>query len=75
MKQCKDNENEDQFIPLEVKINMKRMAMEQGLYSQVVKLHRKDLKCIAAIRNKNEAKLKFQGISARSQRLFDLDFD
>ena len=26
-------------------------------------------------KNKNEAKLKFQGQSARSQRLFELDFD
>ena len=51
------------------------MAMEQGLYAQVVKLHRKDLKCNAASMNKNEAKLKFQGIYARSQRLFDLEFD
>ena len=44
------------------------MAKEQGLYAQLVKLHQKDLKCIAANKNKNEAKLKFQGQSARSQR-------
>ena len=48
--------------------------MEQGLYAKVVKLLRKDLKCIAANKNKNEAKLKFQGQSAGSQRWFDLDF-
>ena len=50
------------------------MAMEQGLYAQVVKLRRKDLKCIASNKNKNESELKFQGQYARSQRRFDLDF-
>ena len=39
--------------------------MEQRLYEQVVKLRRKDLKLIAANRNKNETKFKFQGLSAR----------
>ena len=48
------------------------MAVEQGLYAQVVKIRRKDLKFIAANKNKNEAKFKFQGLSARSQRWFDL---
>ena len=33
------------------------------------------MKLIVANRNKNEAKFKFQGQSARSQRWFDLDFD
>ena len=51
------------------------MAMEQGLYAQVVKLCRKDLKFIASNKNKNEAKFKFQGQSEKSQRWFDLEFD
>ena len=51
------------------------MDTEQGLYAQVVKLYRKDLKLIAANTNKNEAKFKFQGQSARSQSWFDLEFD
>ena len=51
------------------------MAPEQGLYAQVVKLRLKCLKCIAANKNKNKAKFKFQGLSARSQRWFDLEFD
>ena len=51
------------------------MALEQGLYSQVAKLRQKDLKFIAAKKNKNGAKFKFQGQYARSQRWFDLDFD
>ena len=51
------------------------MAMEQGLYAQVFMLRRKDLKFAEANKNKNEAKFKFQGRSARSQRWFDLDFD
>ena len=32
-KKCKDNSNKAQFLPLEVKKNIKRMAMEQGLYA------------------------------------------
>ena len=75
MQQCKDNANGSQFIPLEIKNNIKRMSMEQVLYSQVVKLRQNDLEFIAANKNKNEAKFKFQGQSARSQRWFDLDFD
>ena len=65
MKQFKDNANEAQFISLETENNIKWIAMEQRLYEQVVKLRRKDLKLIAANRNKNEAKFKFQGLSAR----------
>ena len=38
-------------------------------------LRRKDFKITEANKNKNEAKFKFQGQSARSQRWFDLDFD
>ena len=49
--------------------------MEQGLYAQVVKISRKDLKFVAANQNKNEAKFKFQGQSAISHHWFDLDFD
>ena len=75
MKECKDNSNEARFIPLEIKNNIKRMEMEQGLYAQVFMLHRKDLKFVAIYRIKNEAKLKFQGQSEKSQRWFDLDFD
>ena len=51
------------------------MATEQVLYAQVIMLYRKDLELIATDEIKNEAKLKFQGQSARSQRWFDLDFD
>ena len=75
MKECKNNSNEAQFIPLEVKNNIKRMAMDQGLYAQVIMIRRKDLKFVATDKNKNEAKFKFQGQSARSQRWFDLDLD
>ena len=41
------------------------MAMEQSLYAQVGKHRRKDLKFVAIDKNKNEAKFKFQGQSAR----------
>ena len=49
--------------------------MEQSLYAQVVKLRRKDLIFIAADKNKNEAKFRFQGQSERSQLWFDLDLN
>ena len=48
--------------------------MQQGLYKQVIKLLQKYLKFIAANRNKNEAKFKFQGQSAISNCWYDLDF-
>ena len=51
------------------------MEIEQSLYAQVVKLHRKNLKFVATDKNKNEAKFKFQGQSSRSQIWFDLDLD
>ena len=51
------------------------MAIEQGLYAQVVMLLRKDLLFDAADKNKTEYKFKLQGQSARSQLWFDLDLD
>ena len=51
------------------------MAMEQGLYAQVIRIRRKDLEFVATDKIKIEAKFKFQGQSARSQRWFDLDLD
>ena len=49
--------------------------MEQVLYAQFEMISRKYLTFIAANKDKNEAKFKFQGQSARSQRWFDIDFD
>ena len=46
-------------LALEMKNSIKRMAMEQVLYAQVVNLLRKYLKFVEADKNKNEAKLKF----------------
>ena len=43
------------------------MAMEQGLYAQVIMLRRGYLKFSATDKIKNEAKFKFQGQSARSE--------
>ena len=51
------------------------MATEQSLYTQVVKLRRNYLKIVAIDKNKSKAKFKFQGLSARSKLLFDLDLD
>ena len=36
IKKCKDDRNEAQFVPLDVKNNINWMAMEQGLYAWVV---------------------------------------
>ena len=55
IEKCKDNANEAQFVPLEVKNKIKWMVMEQGLYEQVVKILLNDLKFIAENKNKNEA--------------------
>ena len=51
------------------------MATERGLYAQMIMLHQNDLKFVATDKIQNEAKFKFQGQSARSQRQFDLEFD
>ena len=51
------------------------MSMEQELYSQVVLLCRKYLKFGATDKNRNGAKLKFQGQSARSKPWLDLHID
>ena len=51
------------------------MAMEKGLYSQVIKLCQDYLKFIAENNNENEARFKFQGQYARSQHWFVLYFD
>ena len=48
MKECKGNENEAQFIPLDENNNIKWMAMEQKLYAQVIKLCQKDYKFVSA---------------------------
>ena len=64
-----------QFISQDVKNNIKRMAMEQSLYAQVIKFQRKGFKFDAADKNKNPSKFKFQGQSARSRYWFDLDLD
>ena len=74
IKECKDNSNEARDIPRYVKNNIKRMAMEQVLYAQAIMLRQKYLKFVATDKNKNEAKFKFRGQSARSQCSFDLDF-
>ena len=60
------NSNEPQFISLDVYHNIKRLAMEQGLYAKVVKNLRKEFLFDAADKNKTESKFKFQGQSAIS---------
>ena len=70
-----DHSNEARDIPRDVKNNIKQKAMEKVLYAQVIMLCREDLKFVATDMIKHEAKFKFQGQSAISQRWFDLDFD
>ena len=50
-----------------VKNNIELMAMEQGLYAQVIMLRQKDLKSVATDKIKNESTFKFQIKSDRSQ--------
>ena len=51
------------------------MAMEQKLCAQVIMIRPKYLKFFATDKNRNEAKFKFQGRYARSQRWLGLDLD
>ena len=44
IRDCKNNSNEARDIPRDVKNNIKRMAMEKSLYSQVIRIRQKDLK-------------------------------
>ena len=57
---CKNNSNGPQFISSKVKINIKRMAMEQSLYSQVIRIRRKDLKFIGIDKSKLKLNLTFK---------------
>ena len=75
IKKCKQCPNVPQTISNDVKNNIKRMAMEQSLYAQVIMFRRKDLKFDAADKKKNPSKIIFQGQSARSRYWFDLDLD
>ena len=43
IRECKKKPNEPQYILVDVKNNIKLMAMEQSLYAQVIKFRRKDL--------------------------------
>ena len=61
IRKCKKYPNEPQTILVDVKNNIKRMAMEQSLYAQVIKFWCKDLLFDAADKNKTESKFKFQG--------------
>ena len=75
IRDCKNNSNKAQFISADVKNNIKRMVTERSLYSQVIIVRRKDLIFFVTDKKKNEAKFKFQRISARSKLWFDLDLD
>ena len=57
---CKQCPNEPQNISSDVKNTIKRMAMEQSLYAQVIKFRRKDLKFDAADKNKTDQNLNFK---------------
>ena len=67
------NQNEPQNIPNEFKSALKKMALENGLYAQVVMIRRTELDD-----KKEKDKTKkyyFQGKSARTKHWFDLDRD
>ena len=56
MQVCEDNANVAQFFPIVMGKKIKILAMEQGIYVQVILLLRKYLKFVATDKNKNEAK-------------------
>ena len=58
-----NNKNQPQFLPSDVKIVLKKMAMEQGLYAQAVMIRQKDLD--NKKEKENTKKYNFQGKSAR----------
>ena len=68
----KKNPNDPQYILVDVKNNIKQMAMEKSLYAQVIKFRRKDLIFDTADKNKNESKFKFQGQSASGDQYMRL---
>ena len=51
---CKQFPDEPQNISSDVKNNIKRMAMDQSLYAQVIRFWQKDLKFYATDENENE---------------------
>ena len=60
IRECKYSSNKGQFIPREVKNIIKRMVMEQSLYSQVIRIRRKDLKFVATDKKKLKLNLSFK---------------
>ena len=70
---CKNNPNQPQFQTSDVKTVLRIMAMEQGLYEQVVMIRRNNLD--NKKEKENTKKYKFQGQSARSKRWLDLDHE
>ena len=40
---CKNNPDQTQFLPSGVKIVLKKISMEQGLYAKLVMIRQKDL--------------------------------
>ena len=71
----KKNPNDPQYILVDVKNNIKLMAMEQSVYAQIINFCHDNLLFDTANKNKTESKFKFQGQSTRSQLWFDLDLD
>ena len=69
----KNNPNKHQFIPSEVKVVLKIMAMEQGLCEKVVMIHQKHSDNKKEKENKNN--YNFPEKSTISIRWFDLDHE
>ena len=73
LNQCKNNPNEPQNIPSEFKADFKTMAMENGLYAQVVMILRRESD------DKKEKdkthKYNFQGQSTRIKLWFEPDHE
>ena len=70
---CKNSPNQPQFLPYEVKVVLKIMAIEQRLYAQVVMIFQKDHD--NKNKKENTNKYNFQGKSTILIRLFDIDHE
>ena len=60
IRECKNSSNKGRLMPSEVKNNMKRMAMKQSLYSQLISIRRNYQKCFAIDIKKLKLNLSFK---------------
>ena len=72
---CKKHPNEPQNIPTDIKKNIERIACEESVYAQVVRICRKNMIENKYTGKKTKRKYLFQGQSAKSKYCFDIDIE